>query len=831
MNFKAKKIITAVVAFLLLAVVGYVSTQLSVLNPYNGAFESLNSNNITSGTIIIPQIYGNVTVDIDSSGLAHIYANNNTDLFFAQGYYSASQRLFQMELQSALAAGNLTSLVGSTGLASDITMRLIGLNRNAETLLNYLKTNYPTCYGYLQDYANGVNAFINSSQSKYILGFKLLGVKPYLWSVFDSLVWQQYMSWSLATGACSVLQSDMFEIKLGYTNYSQIWPYYPYYTENITMVPGSGTVNGYNLTDQGINVSYFWNQDWFSSWATGVSGKILNDSYNLILSAYNNISDPYALPGSHDWSSPVGSNSWIITSNYSLCNENMLANDPHLPLLAPSLWIPFQLVDNQMNVTGWGLAGVPGVLIGHTSNTSFGLTTPEGNSANDYLETLQNNTYLYNGNFVNMTECSYTQDGNHYVVYCTNNGPLIARNNRYGISLNWDSRYPSLDLLAEIKLDMASNYSEMMNALKFWGPAPPQNFALVSLHHAGYITAGGYPLINETLPDGKNVKVVGSVSLLNGSSSKYEPDGYVPFKYLPQQVNPKRGYMFAPNQPTVSKNYPFPFVGSYWASGGRAESIYHFIQSHNKMNLTDMEELQSNVTDYWASQYLPLILKPLENLTNINYTESYALNLLKNWNFSYYQDMKNPTVYLYLTAAIYNISFNRIYEKSGLLNIVPNPYTNTAIYLAKNYPNSPWYNGNFSSTVIQAFKMAISFMDSKIGNVSNWNWGNAHLLEIESLTQLPQLSIGPIPIWGGRHTVSVGYTPRVLQYPLPYVQIGSSLREISIPEKKVFLGVFPGGPSENVLSYWFKNQLDHWLNHQYYIMNDQKTVVVIKYEH
>ncbi|MHB8372996.1 MAG: penicillin acylase family protein [Thermoplasmataceae archaeon] len=823
-------IIAIVISIIIIVSASYISLSLNVLNPINGAYRSIDGVNFTSGTVNMQGLDFPVNVTIDTSGMSHISAKNNHDLFFAQGYYSASQRLFQMEMQSALAAGNLSKIIGKAGISSDYTMRLIGLNTNAYRLESDLRNNYSTYYSYLKDYANGVNAFINqTSNVKTILGFSLIGVSPYKWTVYDSLVWQEYMAWSLATGSASVLQSDLFYNALGYSNYSQIFPYYPYYTANVTMIPGSGTVNGYNLTDRGISPSYFWNLDFFQQWSTGINTTLIGSLNGLISMAYKNITDPYILPGSHVLGSPVGSNSWIITSNYSSANSPMMANDPHLPLLSPSLWIPFQLTDPYFNITGWGLAGLPGILIGHTSTTSFGLTTPEGNSANDYLEILNGNSYLYNGVFHKLNETNFTLNHKQYTIYSTNNGPLIARNGSYGISMNWNAQTPSLASIAEIMLDQAKNYSQMMNALSYWGPSPEQNFALVSEHHAGYITAGGYPLIKETLPNGKNLTVIGSISLLNGSIPKYEEIGNVPFKYLPQKVNPSRGYMFAPNQPTVGKNYPYPFVGSYWASGGRAETISNYLAAHHKVTLADMEALQSNVTDYWASQFNPLLVNAIAGMGNLNYSERFALNLLENWNYSYYQNMKNPTVYLYLTAAFYNITYNKIYLKEGINGLVPSPYTNTAIYMAKNDPSSVWFNGSFSAEAKIAFAAAVAFMDSKIGNVSNWNWGNAHKLEIESLTGLSQLSIGPIPIWGGRHTVSVGYTPRILQYPLPYVTVGSSLRTIDDPGKGIFLGVFPGGPSENILSYWFANQLPYWLNHDYYNMYGLQAEVRITY--
>lgn len=816
----------AVVAVLLL-LVSYGTGGFTLLSPSLGVWTSINGSTVTSGTVKVEGLSSPVNVTMDTSGVAHISASSAHDLFYAQGYYSASQRLFQMELEALLASGNLSKFVGAEGVGSDVTMRLIGLPQNALALQRNLEAAYPAYYQYLQDYAQGVNAYIGQSGSSAHLGFKLLGFEPFAWSVFYTLCWQEYMTWSLTTGAAEPLQSDLFYNALGSSDAALLWPYYPYFAENLTVVPGDGTVNGYSLSSQGVDPQYFWSQNWFSEWATGVSQSTLAGLTPLIKEALANISDPYALPGAHSLGSDVGSNSWVVTGNDSQSGYALLANDPHLSLYAPSLWIPMQLEGGGYNVTGWDLAGVPGILIGHTQYASWGLTTSEGNSVNDYLEKLNGNSYFYDGTWHPMGTYSYSLLGKLHTVYYTNNGPLIARDSQYGISLNWGKANSSCDLVAELQLDRSTNLGDMVNALKSWG-SPPQNFALASGRDAGYVTAGAYPLINETLPDGSQVQVVGGRSLLNGSSPGYEPSGYVPFRYLPQVTDPQRGFSFAPNQPTVGPNYPYPFVGGFWASGGRAATISSYLSSHPKMTVQEMMTLQSNVTDSWAALFTPYLVDALNGM-QMSQTEQQAFSYLKSWNYSTFQGEVGVTVYWYLTSEIYNQTFDRIYAQDGLSGL-PAPFITTAIYLAQTNQASEWFNGNFTSTVRSSFQSEVALLTQKLGPVAGWTWGKVHQLEISSMTGLGALSIGPTPIWGDDHTVSVGSVPMLLQVPEPYVSVGSSLREISSPGTGQFYGVFPGGPSENILSNFFSNQVGHWTNHQYYNMSAQTTEATIRYE-
>jgi len=801
-----------------------VSTQLSFLNPVNGVWSNIRNSEFHSSTLSVPGLISKVYVRIDESGVAHIIASNAHDLFLAQGYYTASNRLEQIELQAAIASGQLSRFIGSAGVSSDIAMHTIGIPYYASELQTYMERNFPQYYSLLVDYSQGVNDYINSSHPLPLV-FSLLNIRPFYYSPFYIFAWQEFMSWSLTTGAGEPLASALLYNVFGYSNLTQIWPYYPYYTQNITVMPGSGVIDGKSLASMGISPHYLWSLNWYSQWATGINTTYLHTLTPLIKDAINNISDPYEglLHGEF-----IGSNSWIVTASYSRNGHPMVANDPHLTLYAPSLWIPMQLQGGGFNVTGWSLAGIPGILIGHTQYTSWGLTTPEGNSANVYLELLNGESYLYNGTYHPLLEQNYTLLGKKYTTFFTNNGPLIARDGNAGISLWWKTPAFSTDLITEIMLDMSQNYTQMLNALHYW-VSPPQNFAMASREHAGILTAGYYPLINETLPDGKALSVVGSRSLLNGSSGNYEPSGYIPFNYLPQTEDPGRGFAYAPNQPTAGENYPYPFIGNFWASGGRAETINSYLNSSGGMSIGDMMSLQSNVSDYWASLFTPIILRALPT-DGWNRTASQALGYLSTWNYTAYENEVGITVYWYFVSALYNITFDRQYAAYGLSSL-PEPFISSAIYIAENEPDSHWFDGNFSAVAVSAFNIAVSLLSQKLGdNVSSWTWGRVHMLEISGLTGLAALSVGPISIWGDSHTVSVGGIPMDLEVPEPYVTVGSSLREISCPATGQFYGVFPGGPKENVLSPYFENQLPYWLEHRYYNMSDQEVVYTYVYE-
>jgi len=829
---KIRQVAVLVVVIVLFIISVDLESQISILNTQNGVWSYAAYGNISSLNIKVPiipngsssmGIYSPVSIKIDSYGVAHIYASNIHDLFFAQGFYMAYTRLFQMEIQSLMASGNLSRYLGRTFLNSDLAMRYLGLPFNAYNLELFYKENYPMYYSYMQAFSNGINYYIE--HYKEPIYFKLAGFSPFLWSPFYSLVWEEYMTLFLTTGIYEPLLSDVFLNLYGYENISRFYPYYPYFTQNITVIPGDGTVNGFNLTDENVSTNYLWSLDWYDHWATGINNSTLRNNEKLIVAALENISDPLLFQY-RGMFNDVGSNSWIVDSNYSDSGYPILANDPHLTLTIPSLWLPEQLhVPGVLNVTGWSLAGIPGVLIGHTQNTSWGITDSEGNSANDYLEYINGSYYLYDGKYYQMQYRNFTYMGKSYSIGLTRNGPIIARIGHYAISVNWTAQRPSLVLVSELMLDESQNYTDMLNALKYWG-YPPENFALVSKHHAGYLTAGLYPLIRVTLPNDRIVRVIGSRSLLNGSDPNYSIDGYVPFQYLPQVIDPSRGYAFAPNQPTVWKNYPYPFIGGFWSSGGRATSIDRFLQTH-KMNISNTILLQSNLTDSWARLLTPILIKYLEK-SNLTVLESEALNYLAKWNYTAYIDSIGMTIYWYTISFIYNDTFYRSFSQNNV-TFLPLPFITSIIYTFEE--GNFYFNGYNTSTIVPlAFHQAVSYLTDRLGsNVSSWKWGRVHFLFIESITTLNQISIGPLPFYGDDHTVSVGpATP--LPAPSYYVTLSSSLREISSPGQDVFLGVIPGGTSEDFYNYFYENQFNYWYHHLYYNFLSISVVAVINLE-
>ncbi|MCE4608520.1 MAG: penicillin acylase family protein [Caldisphaeraceae archaeon] len=789
---------------------------------------------IKNQTIHLKGLKNKVEVIIDSNGVAHIYAKDKYDAFYAEGYYTASMRLFQLELFGLTGMGNLSSWFGKKAINMDIKAHEIGFPQNANLSLQFVKAHYPSLYEDLVAYSNGINAYIAQAEKSHELPpiFYLAKIKPYKWSPLYSLAWGEVMAYSLTSGFCEELELSLIYPRLGFNLTKTLMPYYPYFINgSITAMPGNGTVNSLNLESFNISPTYFWSLNFYSQWATGISNATLIKARPLILSALRGICEDPPL-GFID----LGSNEWEVTGNYSATGYPIIANDPHLTLYDPSLWLPIQLSAPGINVTGWELVGEPGILIGHTKYTAWGLTTPMGASSDAYLEkiNMNNKSFLFNGKWYPMKAYRFDLMGKEYTLYYTNNGPLVAYNSTLGlgISLYWPAEFhPFLTLVAEMLFDNSTNFSQLIRAAEYW-VIPPQNIGMVSRNHAGYITAGLYPLINIALPNNKTIRVIGARLILNGSSGKYEPVGFVPFKYLPHAFNPKRGYIFAPNQPTAYIDYPFPFVGGYWASGARALTIYRFLKAHKNITIDQMEELQGNVTDAWASVLNPVFVSCLSG-QSLNGIESEGIKKLSEWNFTFYQNEVAPTIFTYTKFYLLNDTLGSILSSHGLSNYTElfyagyNLLVNDLAYLGTHNETSPLFNGSFCNAVQSAYVKAISYLDSKLGsNISQWNWGRVHKLLLVNPAGITSLNYGPLPLWGDGFTPSAAYFSFNGTAYMPLITSeGPSLRMVSSPGLGEFFGVFPGGPSENFYSNL--TQLNYWLHFKYFQLGRVSKPVIV----
>ncbi len=822
-----KIIVNTILAVSMIIIIGLIiflepiNMIMVLLNTSDGVWSS--SSPVSGNKFLLQGLYNRVEIIIDNRGVPHIYASNDHDLFYAVGFMHARERLWQMDIQRRYAEGRLAEIVGKDALNNDVFMRTIGLGRAANMTALMIKNEYPNYYELYEAYADGVNAYIQlaEKENKLPLMFKLLNYKPDPWTPTDSIAFAKLMAWSL-TNYFEPLKYSLIVTKIGPTEMAKLYPIYPYYEENVTVVPGNGTIN-----NKKINVSpdYLLSLDWFSQWATGLN---FNDPTfkNSIEKAVNSIlklsGDPVEnqtedIQILENMLNTFGSNNWAVAPSKSANGFAMLADDPHLQLQLPSLWYEVDLHSPSINAYGVTLAGIPAIIIGFNNKIAWGLTNTQIGVLDFYVEKVNPSNpseYWYNGSwhtFNTIKEVIKIKDhpSMTLLVNETVHGPVLTQEGLV-ISAKWVGMKPTYEAIAIINVMKAQNITQFFDALRLWD-VPSQNFMYADVYgNIAVIEPGKFPFRIVKLPNGDTVKVIGSRSVLNGTGD-YEWKGFVPFEDLPHSVNPQQGYLAAPNQMSIGRYYPYFILGGWWDPGARAQTINMLLGKPGLLTVEDMMKAQASIHDWYAQMFTPLIIKSLEKYPSNDPDVNRAVQLLKNWNYSMSKDLEAPTVWWFWLISFYNMTIISKYRELGI-NINQYPYPGTLLYLALNEPDSQWVNKDFYKTAAQALQDAVKNLKTKLGNT--WTWGSYHKLYLEHLSQLKPLSIGPLPEDGDPFTLMAAPFSNTFYGPVKH---GPSWRMIVIMNKAgpEAYGVYPGGQSENPVSQHYSDFVNVWLSYKY----------------
>jgi penicillin amidase len=799
---------------------------LSLMDPFKGVAASALVGDVRGELRIeSSHLQGPVKVVFDGNYVPHVFAENERDAFYAVGYVHAWFRLWQMDIQRRLASGRLAEVIGKDALKTDIYMRTIGLRRSAEATAAWLKENRPDIYQLLEAYSQGVNDAIEYMRKtgRLPLMFKLMGYEPEPWTPADTIAWAKYMAWGL-TNFWQPLMLSYLVTKLGPEDVNTLWPVHPYYSDNVTVVPGDGEINGKRIN---VDPYYLRSLNWFDTWATGLNFSD-PDFANKLEEA---VLDILELVGERP--REIGSNNWAVAPSRSVHGAAMMADDPHLQLNMPSLWFAIHIyVPGELDVYGVTLPGIPFVIIGYNRYISWGLTNTQIGVMDFYVEQVNPddpNLYYHNGEWKRMKmikEVIKVKGGEDYdlTVYETVHGPVLTRKG-LTISFRWtgnagfknDGSGVTREVIAIYLLNKAKNLQEYIEALRYWD-VPSQNFMYADVYgNIAVYEPGLFPLRKVTLPDGREVLVVSSRSVLNGTGA-YDWIGYIPFEDVPHAVNPERGFLAAPNQMSVGPYYPYFILGAWWDTPNRAQAIFRDLMSKEKHSVEDMKRYQADIFDWGASMVLPIMLKAVEG--KVSGKAAKAVRILSQWDYRMDKDEVAPTLWWAWFSALQDEMYKDYLVSHGVKYRVYPP-TATTIYLIREARDSKWFPGGFEATVLRALERALAALEEKLGpNMDEWKWGRVHQLLLAHLSGLEPLSRGPYPEDGGSHIL--------MNAPFPWdlkaleeetkVRHGPSWRIVTLmdsPESCNMYGVYPGGQSGNPVSEHYDDWIDLWLNYEY----------------
>jgi penicillin G amidase len=759
---------------------------------------------------------GKVSVYMDDRLVPHVFADNEEDLFFVQGYLHAKYRLWQMDFQTRAAAGRMSELVGSVAIPFDRNFRRLGMVYAAQNSVMEAEKNELTKISG-NAYTAGVNAYINSlSESDIPFEYKLLDYKPEPWSNLKTALLLKYMSWDLAgyeddferTNVKSAMDSLMYETIYQYGNDS-LNPIHP--KETVFKEPGLKLKKPRNAD------SAFFS---FKDMAQNTIAPQKQDKDN-------------------------GSNNWAVAGSKTQSGRPILCNDPHLGLNLPSLWYEMQLHTPQYNAYGATLPGAPAVIIGFNDSCAFGFTNAMRDVRDYYEITFKDDSkkeYMFNGQWQTSTihyDTIKVRGGADYidtVAYVKEFGPVMYDKSFLGTgkagsaskrgdgkyyAVRWKAHDPSNELLTFMKLNRAKNFNDYNDAISTF-KCPGQNMIFaaksgdIAIRQQGEFPAKWYRQGDFPMP---------------GTDSSYMWQGMIPQDENYTMRNPQRGFVSSANQyPYDTKTYPYYLGGNYPFT--RGVTINRLLTGMTGIVPEDMKQLQNNNYNVYAEMLLPILLKNLDEKALGANGETY-LALLKAWNYKSDIGEKAPTVFNLWKDSLENLVWGD--ELSKLPNYVwPEESTlfdalrrDTALKFVDDI-NTP-EKETLRQLVTKAFQQATPEM-AKADKAGTLAWAKykhtmvKHLVDKDAKLPLSRFNL---PIGGGEHIINATKT-----------QHGPSWRMIvHLTDKTEAFGVYPGGQSGNPGSAYYDSFIDTWADGKYYSLwmmteaekNDQRIKFTLQF--
>ena len=826
---RLRRILLVIVILVLLlagAATGYVAVTMRKMLPQ------------TDGTLSFAGLDGQVTVYRDAKGIPQIYATTTRDLFFAQGVVHAQDRWWQMEFNRHTGLGRISELTGKndTALRSDVFIRTLGWNRAAQADVNAAP---PETLAVLNDYSDGVNAYIGGkSGSDLAVEYSVLAVKGInipieKWSPLDTIAWGKAMSWLLSGNLDNeLLRTDLYK-KLGPDAKSMVDDYYmpPYpYDQRQTILTAEElqikpqeTIMLPPVVAPGTDLSHL---------ATTLVG---NTPFDF---------DP--INGKH---LKGASNNWVIGGKLTQSGKPLLANDPHIAIQMPAIWYENGLHCIQLSaacpydVEGFSFPGVPGVIIGHNQRIAWGETNVGPDTQDLYSIKVDPNNdtkYELDGKTEDMkvvTETIRFGDGTpsqDIRVRITHFGPIItdapsfAKRSDLPLALHWTAITDTNDLFGSVlAINRATDWQTFRQALTRWA-TPSQNFVYADIDgNIGYQTPGLIPI---------RAKDHSGLTPVDGSTTKYDWKGYIPFDYLPRTFNPAKGYIATANQAVVPLEYysqlaaqlgdkfgkDSNYVISYeWDYGYRAQRLNQLIKAADKHTVDTVKIIQGDNYNGSAAEILPAVLK-VDFGSNV---PKDVIDWMGQWD---YQEGMNSG-----QAALYEAFWVQLMRKlwGDQLGYPPDG-TNIAwgTHLLLDQPDNIWWDDVTTTDkketrddiLRSAFIAAYQDVSKQLGaDYKTWKWGTLHTatfvsnpLGASGIDLIEKfVNNGPVSVSGGSNTIN--RSSWTADDPYNTDSISSMRFIVDMGDFNNSQWILPTGQSGHPTSGHYRDMTEQWRNIQY----------------
>ena len=748
------------------------------------------------GNVLVPGISAKVRVVRDGQGVPTIEAATLEDLFFVQGYVTAQDRLWQMDILRRAAAGELSEVVGEATVEMDREERILGLRQAAEAAE---KTIPPRDRVYFEAYARGVNAFLESHRDRLSLEFRLLKYTPRPWTVTDSLLIGARMVQDLTHYEVPpALTREKILAKLGpeltadlYVNSS--WRDRPP-TEMRRMDEGPAVHSGESDQDEDEDEEEVDPESGSGRLTSAAPDQVVilseaqDDNFSSARASAFTAALPYALPSNlalkEADSFRPGSNNWVVSGQHTVTGKPLLANDMHLDHQMPNLWFEAHLISGNFDVAGVTLPGVPFVIVGHNRRIGWGFTNLGAAVEDDYIE-----EFNAQGEYKTPAGWREPQHRTETIrvkgkadvtldVASTRHGPIISEllpGETRKIALRWTLQ-DGMGLMF-FDVDSAQNWDEFRKAFSAF-IAPGQNVLYADVDgHIGYQATGRVP-----------IRAAGDGSLpVSGSDDAHEWKGFIPFDEMPHVYDPPSGILATANGRITPEGYKYS-IGTEWEAPWRTDRIYRVLESGRKFATADMLALQMDVSSTYDRFCADKFVYAVDHAASASERAKRAADILRDWDGRMSADSAAPTIE---TKARQELARLLLEPKlgaaaapslgaasgaaSGALSWRSYRWAMSPVWLENVLTKQParWlppgysdYGSLLTAAVENAVKQtgaasrdAATFAPKVPSDLSQWKWGKNYPVEIEhyALSQIPLIGRltgpGPQPLSGSTYTV------------------------------------------------------------------------------
>ena len=751
------------------------------LNPSAGIWQNETNESIT-GEVEIPGLQDQVRVHYDAQMIPHVFAQNEHDLYKAQGYLTAKHRLWQMEFQTYAAAGRLSEIFGEGALNYDRTERRRGMGYGADQSVAHMEKHDKEVLAFVQDYADGVNAYINQLHPEdYPVEYKLLDYAPEEWTTKKTALLLMYMTKMLAGRDNDLEYTNVLRL-VGEENFNLLFPDF------------------FEVTDPVIPKETDWS-------FIDVPQTEKPEKHALLDTIAETIEKPHP---------DNGSNNWAVSGAKSASGLPILANDPHLGLNLPSIWFVMQLSTPNHNAFGATIPGALAVISGFNQHIAWGETNATRDVIDWYkVEFNEDRTqYKYDEGWKDVSmriEDIRIKGQKAYkdTVLYTHHGPVVfdknfrSDNERAGYAMRWIGHEGGNQQKTFLQLNKAKNYEDYADALQHW-VTPSQNFVFASTEgDIALWIQGKFP--NKWEGQGK--------FLMDGSLSENDWQSYIPQQFNAHTKNPTRGFVSSANQHPVDETYPY-YVFNDGYETYRNRVINTYFNSKEKFSVADFKALQNNNYNLKASELVPYMLSQMDT-SSLSDEEKGVYKEISAWTFNNDINEVGPSIWTLWYGHLEEMLWDEFNDEQVALTT---PYTYQTIHLLKTQGNHAFMDivatedktEKANDLFLLSFKEAAEDLSKYKNENDDYTWGGYKGTYVGHLLQgLPAFSRFDIPIGGGRNIVNATSKNH-----------GPSWRMIvEMTSPPTALGIYPGGQSGNPGSKFYDNFIDDWSVGEYHRLN------------